>query len=280
MANSKIYFYPANTAYGGLNAIDFGERVSDLQITPYREVSDSVSIGGSFSRVARRSGMRVRIVLERFTDFRLAEQFYSLQSHLEAGGGFSFAVDSAKTFAAFITSADSGSGFGFAHDRFTHDDRLLSEYGGPGLAADDVIHIQSFGPGGRREEMQVDTYTSASKQIETKTEAIYDHSWPALVRHRDFFPYLIWPQGQVSSPIITHDHRVSWTLDFSCEVYPGNLLASYGQAGADGSNLPTGSASRDGSRTLDDLYGSSQPRESSATFTSSAATSSDFGKVS
>ena len=192
MANSKIYFYPGGSSYGGLTTIDFGERVSDLQITPYRDVSDSVSMGGAFSRVARRSGMRVRIVLERFTDHELAEKFYSLQSHLEAGGGFSFAVDSAKTFAAFINTAETSLGFGFAMNRFVHDDPILSEYGAHGLAADDVIHMESFGPGGRREEMRVDSYTSASKKIQTKLPAIYNHPLPSLVRHRDFFPYLIW----------------------------------------------------------------------------------------
>jgi len=254
MANSKLYFYPAGTSYGGLSAIDFGERVSDLQITPYRDVSDSVSLAGSFSRVARRSGMRVRIVLERFTDFRLAEQLYSLQSHLEAGGGFSFAVDSAKTFAAFVTSSDTGSGASFRHDRFYHEDRILSEYGAHGLAVDDILHMESFGPGGRREEMQCKTYTAASKTIETRTEAIYEHPLPSMVRHRDFFPFLVWPQGQMSSPIITHDHRVSWTLDLTAEAYPGNVAAAYAQAGADGAGLPSSSQSSENGITLDDLH--------------------------
>ncbi len=255
MANSKIYFYPGGSSYGGLITIDFGERLSDLQITPYRDVSDSVSMGGAFSRVARRSGMRIRIVLERFTDFELAEKFYSLQSHLEAGGGFSFAVDSAKTFAAFINTAETSLGFGFAMNRFVHDDRILSEYGAHGLAADDVIHMESFGPGGRREEMRVDSYTEASKKIQTKLPAIYNHPLPSLVRHRDFFPYLIWPEAQMGSPIITHDHRVSWTVDFTCEIYPGNTRAAYQKAGPDGINMPTGDKELQDGVTIDNLFG-------------------------
>ena len=256
MANSAIYFYPGGSTYGGLNKIDFGERVSDLQITPYREVSDGVSMGGRFSRVARRSGMRVRIVLERFTDYRLAEQLYSLQSHVEAGRGFSFAVDDDKKFAAFVNLSSASSGFSYSHNTFNHEDRLLSEYGTPhGMVADDVLHMESFGPGGRREELQLQSYTLADKKIVTKTPAIYNHPLPSLVRHRDFFPYLIWPQGQMNSPIITHDHRVSWTLDITAEGYTGNLLASYGQAGPDGSNMSNDSQLRQDGTSLDQLYG-------------------------
>ena len=241
MGDSQIYFYPASGTYGGLTRINFGETVSDMQITPYRVVSDGVSIGGRFSRTARRSGMRVRIVLERFTDFRLAEKFYSLQSHLEAGGAFAFAVDRQKTFAAFIESAGAGPGdFSLRHDVFTHAPRLVSVFGiepNGGIAADDVVHLESFGAGGRREEMQVDFYTSADKKIATKTGAIYEHSLPALLRHRDFFPFLIWPQDQMSNPIITHDHRISWTVDFTAEVYPAHLLAMYNKSGEDSGEL-------------------------------------------
>ena len=240
MGNSEIYFYPGSATYGGLTLINFGETVSDMQITPYRVVSDGVSIGGRFSRTARRSGMRVRIVLERFTDFRLAEKFYSLQSHLEAGGAFAFAVDRQKTFAAFIEAAGVDGDFSLRHDLFTHAPRLVSAFGTGahgGIAADDVVHLESFGAGGRREEMQVETYTSADKKIRTETGAIYEHSLPALLRHRDFFPFLIWPQDQMSNPIITHDHRISWTVDFTAEVYPAHLLAMYNKSGEDGGEL-------------------------------------------
>tara|TARA_R110002051_G_scaffold90457_1_gene159323 strand:+ start:887 stop:1795 length:909 start_codon:yes stop_codon:yes gene_type:complete len=255
MANSKLYFTPAGTSYGGLDAIDFGETVSDMQITPYRVVSDGVSIGGRFSRTARRSGMRVRIVLERFTDFRLAEKFYSLQSHLEAGGGFSFAVDSAKQFAAFVESAGPSAGFSLRYDVFTHAPRILAEYGAHGLAADDVLHMESFGSGARREELQCSAYTSAASKIQTKTGAIYDHALPSMVRHRDFFPFLIWPQDQMGSPIITHDHRIAWTVDFTAEVYPAHLLAMYNKQSPDGkSGIPDTEAAPQGSGiTLDQL---------------------------
>tara|TARA_Y100000401_G_C8323843_1_gene226967 strand:+ start:2032 stop:2886 length:855 start_codon:yes stop_codon:yes gene_type:complete len=253
VANSKVYFYPGGSSYGGLNVIDFGERLSDLQITPYRVVSDSVSMGGSFCRLARRSGMRVRIVLERFTDETLAQQLYSLQSHLEAGGGFSFAVDDDKKFAAFV---DYFSGGLFAYDLIVHDDLVLSEYGSHGLASDDVMHLESFGPGGRREELQVSSYDFTTKKITPKSSIMYNHQGPSLVRHRDFFPFLIWPEDQTGTPILTHDHRISYTLDFTCEVYPGAIVSAYGDPGTDGSNLQQQQGISDQQAVLDDLFGS------------------------
>ena len=179
---------------------------------------------------------------------RLAEQFYSLQSHLEAGGGFSFAVDEDKKFAAFVTSY----GGTAARKLFAHMDPILSEYGAHGLAADDVIHLQSFGAGGRREELQV--YTVSSDIFETKTTAIYDHRMPIMARHRDFFPFLVWPQDQASTPILTSDHRISYTLDMTCEVYPGNVHAAFNKTGPSGSNMPSLTGPRQSGITLDDLH--------------------------
>jgi len=211
-------------------------------------------MGGSFCRIARRSGMRVRIVLERFTDDTLAEELYSFQSHLEAGGGFSFAVDSDKVFAAFVSSTISDPFTGFTTD-LIHDDRILSEYGAHGLAVDDVLHLTSFGPGARREETRVSAYVESSKKIDIGPVALYNHPLPAFVRHRDFFPFLIWPEDQTGTPIITHDHRISYTLDFTCEVYPGAIASAYGEPGKDGNNLSLNEKLQDG-QTLDDLFGS------------------------
>ena len=261
MGNSKIFFQTTSSAVTyPIRQIDFHERVSDLQITPYRVVSDSVSMGGSFCRIARRSGMRVRIVLERFTDDTLAEELYSFQSHLEAGGGFSFAVDSEKMFAAFVSRTVETAITG-GTVQLIHDDRLLSEYlstPSHGIEVDDVLHLSSFGPGARREEVRVISYDEEDKRIGIGTGALgslYNHPLPAFVRHRDFFPFLIWPEDQTGTPILTHDHRISYTLDFTCEVYPGAIASAYGEPGKDGSNLQKHRGLEE-KGSLDDLFGS------------------------
>lgn len=262
MANTKIYFTPARTEYGPLRTIDFGERLSDLQITPYRSVSDAVSMGGFRSRVSRRSGMRVRIVLERFTDDRLAEQFYSLQSHLEVGGGFALAVDDDKKFAAYVRTMAPASGGSWASSTghkllTTLGPPILSEFGAHNLKGGDVLHLESFGPGAHREELVLSSVADHRDELKLtlSTAAIYEHTVPgAMVRHRDFFPYLQWPEDQMSSPILTHDHRISYTVDFSCEVYPAHVSQAAGRNSNEGSDLPNTTERRQGGLTLDQVF--------------------------
>lgn len=250
MGSSKIYWFPTSTAVAGRQEIDFGETISDLQISPYRVVSDAVSIGGRFARVARRSGMRVRIVHERFTDTALAEKLYSLQSHLEAGGAISFAVDSTNAYASFI--AGDGVTFSGSTPTYTMEPELFSSYGGGNPATNDVLHAESFGANPRREEVQVHTYQAALNLLTLKADLKYDHAAPVMIRHRDFFPALFWPQDQTQTPILSHDHRISYTLDMTLEVYPAHLRALAGTGSQDGPPIG-GTLAEPGSLDLDSL---------------------------
>tara|TARA_R100000458_G_scaffold12612_1_gene10396 strand:+ start:83 stop:373 length:291 start_codon:yes stop_codon:yes gene_type:complete len=58
----------------------------------------------------------------------------------------------------------------------------------------------------------------------------------------------------MGSPILTHDHRISYTLDMTCEVYPGNIQAAYAQSGTEGSNMPSTTGSTQNGVTLDELH--------------------------
>lgn len=234
MANSKIWFYPGTSSTSGLVEIDFGEIISDVQITPYRVVNDAVSIGGAFSRVSRRSGMKVRIVNERFTDTTLAEKLYSLQSHLTAGGAMSFAVDGNDHYAAFkgITTADPGKAV-FP----TMSAPLFDAYGAILPVTGDVLHIESFGAGSRYEENVVSTYNDGTRTLTLKRGLMYGHTDPMLVRHRDFFPALYLPEDAMGTPIITSDHRITYTFDATFECYPAHLVELYGKEGSSGLDL-------------------------------------------
>ena len=251
MGNSKIYYFPTSADVAGRQEIDFGEIISDLHINPYRVVSDAVSIGGRLSRVARRSGMRVRIVHERFTDEALARKLYSLQSHLEAGGAISFAVDSSNTYAAFTAPGVSvTAGIGTS---FSMEPELFSSYGGGNPANGDVMHMESLGISPRREEITVTTYSTAGPKLTLSGEPKYNHLRPVLIRHRDFFPALFWPQDQTSTPILSSDRRISYTLDMTLEVYPAQLAALSGLAGSDG--LPIGGNLASSKSDLDAVLG-------------------------
>ena len=234
MGTSKIYWFPTSTEISGRQEIDFGEILSDLQITPYRVVSDAVSIGGAFSRVARRSGMRVRIIHERFADDALAEKLYSLQSHLGAGGAISFAVDSDNAYAAFVQPYSSLEAGTTTH---TMEPELMSTYGGGDPVSGDVFHVESFGASPRREEVRVSGFNDTMRILTMQTALKYNHARPILFRHRDFFPALFWPESQMSSPILTHDHRISWTLNFELEVYPAHLRTMADGADQDGPTI-------------------------------------------
>lgn len=175
--------------------------------------------------------MRVRIIHERFSDDALAEKLYSLQSHLEAGGAISFAVDSDNAYAAFNAAGSSLTGGDTTH---LMEPELLSTYGGGSPVAGDVFHVESFGASPRREEVRVQSYSNAIRELTMQAALKYNHARPILFRHRDFFPALFWPEGQMGSPILSHDHRISWTLDMTLEVYPAHLRTMADGADQDG----------------------------------------------
>ncbi len=70
MGNPRIYYYP--DADGSLETIDFGESLSDLQITLRRDVFDGFSRAGAFTRTTGRTYLEIRIILENFTSASLA----------------------------------------------------------------------------------------------------------------------------------------------------------------------------------------------------------------
>ena len=58
----------------------------------------------------------------------------------------------------------------------------------------------------------------------------------------------------MSSPILTHDHRISYTVDFSCEVYPAHVSQAVGRNSNEGSGIPNVNERRQDGRTLDGLF--------------------------
>ena len=49
----------------------------------------------------------------------------------------------------------------------------------------------------------------------------YPYLTGSVVRYRDFWPFLCLPQSGIGKPIVTHDHRISYTLDAVFHYYPG-----------------------------------------------------------
>jgi hypothetical protein len=235
MGNPTLYYYPTTSLTAGtvglLEKVDFGEPLSDLQITPIRRVSDSVSLSGRASRTSWQSGISVRIVLERFTDDELARHLYSFSSHAERGKHFGFAVDSAKAVAV----VPRGTGWTRGSTSILGGGNIFRKWeSSADLAADDIVHISDPAPKNNREEHKLDafTLTTSTSNITLDSGLRYDHAYPAAFRHRDFFPVLYVPEAEVSRPMLTHDHRISWTWECQAILYPWWSATLAEQAGS------------------------------------------------
>jgi len=247
MGNPVIWFYPSATT--GLVEIDFGEGLSDLQITPIREAEDARAYDGSLYRSVLSGREQVRIVLDRFTDAALARKFESLQTHLERGGAISFSADKEKAWAGFANSPLAG-----ATEIPTEGHAFGAYYSTPNLSAGDVMCIESVNPEALREFVAVDGLLYDDLSITAQTTILYEYTiLPAMVRYRDFWPVLQMPAGELGRAIVTHDHRISYTLDLTLETNPATIAALAGAAGSlggDGEDTAQG-----GAYTLEDAAG-------------------------
>jgi len=224
MGNAAIYYYPtlstfATSSGSMLEKIDFGEGLSDLQLAPIRRVSDTVSLTGRTSRTSWAPGLRVRVLLERFTDDALAKQLFSFQSHADRGLFFGVTADTAKV----VAHNQRGEGFFRNQTTMSCAGNIFSAWESAAtLVANDPIHVSSPAPSHPQEEHKVSSYssTSESASVISSTQLIYDHGAPAIVRYRDFFPMCFLPESEVGKPLLTHDHRIAWTFDMVCTLYP------------------------------------------------------------
>lgn len=223
MGNPALYYYPSTSLSAGtvglLEKVDFGEPISDIQITPIRQVSDTVSFSGRASRTSWQSGISVRIVLERFTDDALARDLYSFSSHAERGKHFAFAQDSDKAVAIVPRST----GWSRGSTVLSGSGNIFRKWEPSAtLAVNDIVHISGPAPKNNREEHKLDawTMTTGISSFTLADGVRYDHSYPAALRHRDFFPVLYLPEAEVSRPMLTHDHRISYTWECQGVLFP------------------------------------------------------------
>lgn len=229
MGNPTIYYYP--DADGSLETIDFGENLSDLQITQRREVFDGFSRAGSFTRTTGRSYLEVRIILENFTSAALVRSLESLSAHLERGNPIGFALDSAKAWAGFVRTT-TASGY-YSPERgestATTTGNLFNPWSTSAtIQTSDEIVIASASPESLRETKVASGITGAASTLVffNSDPLIYTHRQaPIIVRHRDFFPALVMPEDALGTPIVQSNHRISYTLDLTLVEDWGTLAA-------------------------------------------------------
>jgi len=223
MGNPKIYFYPDSD--GSLETIDFGEPLSDLQITHRRDVIDGYTRAGAMSRTSGRSYLEVRIILQNFTNLALLRQLETLSAHLERGNPIGFTLDNGKVFGAFIESTSGvwpKRGATAVQHRGNRFDAWESSNS---LGGGDTVIISSSPPAGLRETRRLSSVSSTYLRM-TSDPLVYTHkNAPIVGRERDFYPALIMPEDQVGTPIVTTNHRISYTLDMTLAEDWGTLTA-------------------------------------------------------
>ena len=198
--------------------IQLDEGLSDLQITPQRDVTVTSAIGGGMSRAMTRSWINVRIVLDRFNNRQLHRQFANMINHLERGGSVAFSNDGAKMFAARLGTG----GVAVGINRVYFGANLTRDWAKSEkidyLSVNDEIVVENEPPFAAREAFKinlVDEFSDGKGLYELDLPTTHSHREGALIRYHDFFPVLILPKGQVNAGNLSHDHRITSTLDIN-----------------------------------------------------------------
>ena len=241
MGNAAFYYYPAGTS-GGLETIDLGEGVTDLQVEPIRVAQTAFTMSGRMYRTVETARLKVTIINERFSSGRKARGLQTMSSHLELGGAVAFTADTSKVWAGFTRSAPSR-----GDTSIETWGNAFSALNSGSLTTGDVLAFQSPNPTHYLEYCRVDSVTAADK-ITIQDAIRYNHPETlTLVRFRDFYPVLRMPQDGLGSAFVTHDHRITYTLDL---VLCDDIASVYDYANEDGGDTGLTSAT-----LLDGLLG-------------------------
>jgi len=220
---AAIWYYP--DPKGTVEEIDLGECLSDLEETPQRDQIVSQAITGAVTTVHLSSREQYRIERSRikFGSADLAARLHAFRNHLQRGGHFSLAEDKNRAVGGFLTVNP---------DRVPNGTQVVElirntwPYNpAAALQPNDYVRLQSPSPIRYAELVTSDAFDSANPapfSIEGVKYRYVDERW-TLLTHRGFYPCLRLPPDQRNQPIFTHDHRITWTLDFIAETDPSLL---------------------------------------------------------
>jgi hypothetical protein len=251
MADPRFYWYPTeqytlpwHSSSTSVIKVDIDEPISDIQTVMHRTAHDAITYSMRKHRRHYKPYLEVRVILERFTDDALARELGAMESHLQKGNHVGFTADRNKTWASWaggpgatseeevIAKGDSSfsvngtalkGGVGYANI-FRHWENSGT------LATGDIICLDGRIPEFNHEALKVGSSTSLGSTSTTGTVHVdathtghvrYPYQMGAVVRYQDFWPYLCLPQSGIGKPIITHDHRISYTFDAVFHYYPG-----------------------------------------------------------
>lgn len=241
---SEGYIAPWTSSDGAVIKVDIDEPISDLQLAMQRTVNDSITYSMKKHRRHFKPYIEVRVVLERFNDDALARELYSMESHLQKGNHVAFTADRTKTWASWCGLVSSALGI----EVIAQGDSSFDIWGSPMSGSNgysnlfkhweaagtvetgDVIQLDGTLPNFHHEELVVNSATSLGATDRDNRVTVdathsghvrYNYVSGSVIRWRDFWPYLCLPANAIGKPILTHDHRISYTFDCTFAYYPG-----------------------------------------------------------
>jgi len=227
VGNAVFWYYPDPD--GTLEEVDLGEGISNLFWEPERQAEDAIAGDAGQYRELGWGRLRVFISLERMkSGAALARSLENMQSHLERNGAVAFCADKDKAVAVFAKST------------LQRGDQAIFSDGNPfavfnssaAMAANDVVCVQTPSMEANREWADLTTWTSEySFALNGSANGVLysTDSDVIMVRYQDFFPVLRMPIDQINRNIVTHEHRIGYTLDIQLVEDPSGWTTFSGE---------------------------------------------------
>lgn len=215
----RFNWYPQS---GDLETLDLNEALTEFDAQQVYISDAAQSASHSVYRTAFSTAWQVRIVLERFhdTDGSREAKIRALLDHLERGGWVAFSTDHSRSWATRADAAPQRLDTTTATEgnRFA-----VFGSGTPLPSIGDHLIIQSPMPGGRIEQVRVQSYNAGTETVTYATggKPVYDHTGDTLIRWRGFFPRLVLPPGATTVGALSAEYQYAWTLDLTLQTTPG-----------------------------------------------------------
>lgn len=213
MSSTTFYYHPDEG--GTLETLEVGQLASDWEELPYSVRSDAIAGSGRTSRYHLRSGLRIRILHERFPEGKV-DEMRALLRHLGRGKRMGVTADNTKLWCSYVTSPVNR-----GDSTVTTGSNVWYGYGSSGITSGDDIVVETYGPVPVSEHHSCNlTIGSSASVVTLATSALTtlptdQVSW---VRHLLFYPVCYLPADVNMDAILTSQQRRLWTLDLTLEV--------------------------------------------------------------
>lgn len=194
-------------------------RLSRLEPVDVVDVEDGYTGNLGLVRTYQGTRRRVRITSERNTLMSSAgpayyNSLFALIEHLRGGGAAGFSKDHANSWAGYASGSWSRKAAYVAYSG----NAFSAWNASAGPAADQITAIESAPIFAQSEQHKI-TALGGTTQISISPALTFDYAdrYPAMVRWSWFWPALRMPADKTSPPL-SNEHGVNWTLDLTLEV--------------------------------------------------------------